>query len=86
MVLVSWLTDTVFSTSRSKSLNRFGQPIYIQGSVRLVQTRARLSFPRAASESEEVASSNLRSKDMVPSSDPPSSADVNVLYQFFEKR
>ncbi|KAI5672183.1 hypothetical protein M9H77_12547 [Catharanthus roseus] len=59
---------------------------FMPGSVRLVQTRARLSFPRAASESEEVASSNLRSKDMVPSSDPPSSADVNVLYQFFEKR
>lgn len=37
-------------------------------------------------ENKELPSNYLKEKMMVPNADPPRDEDVNLLYQFFERR
>lgn len=82
-LLETVVSDTILS--RAVYFRGSVKPVYVRGCVKLVQTRARISFPKAASENKEILSSNFRNKNMVPSSDPPSSADISLLSQFFDK-
>lgn len=60
--------------------------IPFKGYVKLVQTTARISFPKISSDIKDKAPTNLLShKEMVPYSDPPSMEDVESLYEFFDK-
>ncbi|CAI9108724.1 OLC1v1008402C1 [Oldenlandia corymbosa var. corymbosa] len=80
------IADTIASTRKNdKHFGRIGRVITSVDTVRFVQTAFRISFPRAASESKEKPSSNLRNRKVIPESDPPSIKDINHLYQFFDR-
>ncbi|XP_022750897.1 NAD-dependent protein deacylase SRT2 isoform X3 [Durio zibethinus] len=71
---------------------KFQQPVsqgkrvtFPQGLVKFVQTSCRISVPWVSARKTQAPSKFLKDKKMVPEADPPSTEDVNLLYQLFEQ-
>lgn len=93
LFLIDWLSlICLFVADNRQSISRnigtFWRPRFIssQGSLRLVQTKYRITPTGASMENKEVPADFLRDKKMVPSADPPKVEDINILYQFFDRR
>ncbi|KAL8473454.1 hypothetical protein ACS0TY_030330 [Phlomoides rotata] len=73
--------------SISRKIGTFWRPRFIssQGSLRLVQSKYRITPTGASMENKDLPSDFLRHKKMVPSADPPKVEDINILYQFFDR-
>lgn len=85
-VLVHFMTDAVPPASKYRIFHGKATTISFRGSVKHVQTVCRISAPGSFPESVENTPSNfLKDRKVVPESDPPSTKDVNLLYEFFDR-
>ncbi|GAU19569.1 hypothetical protein TSUD_303820 [Trifolium subterraneum] len=65
---------------------RGGRLVSFKGCARFVQTSCRISAPGTVPVNDEKVQSYVSTdRKVVPDADPPSTKDVSLLYQFFEK-
>lgn len=80
---------TAYQSSKTmgKWLSGVKKFIPFEGYVKSVKTAARISFPKISADCQDKEPSNFLShKKMVPYSNPPSTEDVDSLYEFFDRR
>ncbi|KAL7593304.1 hypothetical protein Lser_V15G35235 [Lactuca serriola] len=89
-VLSHFMTDVVHPASKYCKFNGKSKTttISFRGSVKHIQTVCRITVPGSSLETVVNPSSNsnlLKDRKVVPDSDPPTTKDVDLLYEFFAK-
>ncbi|KAL8262637.1 hypothetical protein R6Q59_023986 [Mikania micrantha] len=85
-VLAQYMSDAVNPARKYRKFHGKAATLFFQGSVKYVQTMCRISIPGTTWEdAEDPPSIYFNNRNVVPDSDPPSTKDVNLLYDFFDK-